>query len=571
MRSILVILCLVQAIICNGSVFDTLKLLPAPQRMAKAQDIYNKQLKHRDSVFAIHELKELSVLAGTLQDKSLGCFAVSLLADHYARMRSFNEYATSLHKQAIRMAEEEQLQLMTAICTYRTGRYYYSFKQYPLAFEYLLRADNYFKAIGYNEVPDMDGVLYVLGGIYYETGNYEKATSFLLEIQSLPQVDYFIRKQSLNTLALINRQSGDTARALHYFQQTLDIALVAKDSIWMGVCYGNIGSLYFFTRQYKKAYPLLQQALALSLRYQQWGDAYADLLLLSRIDLMQNNIAAAAARINAAINMKEYKPTLNSRKILYETQVAYYRRLGQDRLALDIQDQLLALKDSIARSSNQQAYREIQLRIESEKHLSDIGKLAAEAHTRTLRRNAAIVALVLLILVLLLLYRNHRMQTRNAAAALQADKLRAEEKLKYARQLLQNFTENTRQKNALIDQFAAELEKLKAGIPGQPSYEERMKNFNRQFRSGILTTEAWNSFEELFEKVHKGFFARLSGKHPTLSITEMRLAALSKLELDKTEIGNMMGMDTNTVQVSLELLRQKLGGERELTALVREI
>jgi hypothetical protein len=571
MRHFLVLILLVQAVVCNAGVFDALKNMPASERIRSSQDIYNNQVKNRDSVFAIRELEQVSVIAAELRDKPLACFAISLLADHYARMRGFNAYATTLHLQAIKMAEEENLLLMTALCTYRTGRYFYSFKQYPLAFEYLLRADHYFKEIGYSEVPQMDGILYVLGSIYYETGNYERATSFFKEIQSLGHADYFVRKQSLNTLALISKQSGDTTSALAYFQQTLDIAMVAKDSIWMGVCYGNIGSLYFFMQHYDKAAPMLQQAYVLSVRYKQWGDAYTDLLLLARMDVLHGHLAGAATKINNALKMKERPFTPNSRKNLYEAQVAYYKKAGQDKLALSIQEKLIALKDSIVLNNNQKAYREIQLRIETEQHLNEIGKLATETRVNNLRRNAVIIGLVLLVIVLLLLYRDYRLRARNAAAALQGDKLRAEEKLKYARQLLQNFTENTRQKNALIEQFVAELEKLKASMPGQTTYEERLRSFNDQFRSGILTAEGWDAFQELFEKVHKGFFARIAEKFPDLSATEIRLAALVRLELNDDEIGNMMNMDAAMVLVSMELLRQKIGGDRSLAMSVKEI
>jgi hypothetical protein len=571
MRHFLVLIFLLQALVCNASVFDTLKLIPASQRLSKTQNIYDRQIRNRDSLFAVPELEQLSLIANSLRDRSLACFSISLLADYYARIRGFNEHSTRMHQEAIKKAEDEQLLLMTAICTYRMGRYYYSFKQYPLAFEYLLRSDNYFKEIGYSEVPDMDGILFVLGGIYYETGNYEQAATFLEEIQSLGHITYFIKKQSLNTLALISKHTGDTTKALDYFHQTLAVAIPQKDSIWMGVCYGNIGSLYFFMQQYDRAYSMLQQAYTFSVRYKQWDDAYANLLLLSRIDTWRGNLSAAAAKLAAAIKIEGRPFSAAGRRNLYEAQIAYYKRAGQPQQALMAQDQLLLLKDSISLNNNQKAYREIQLRIETEKHLNKIGKLAAETRVNNLRRNAVIIGLAMLVIVLLLLYRNYHMRSRNTAAILQADKLRAEEKLKYARQLLQNFTENTRQKNALIDQFATELEKFKANIPGQPTYEERLRIFNDQFRSGILTNEGWEAFRELFEKVHKGFFARVENKFPNLSITEIRLAALARLELSDAEIGNMMNMDIATAQISMELLREKMGSDRTLLMSVKEI
>jgi tetratricopeptide (TPR) repeat protein len=108
---------------------------------------------------------------------------------------------------------------MIGICNYRMGRYYYSFKNYPFAFEYLLRADNLFHELGYAEVQDSDEILYFIGSIYYETGDYDKAETFLQNIQQLKKINDYVQKQSLNTLALIRRQLNDTAQALVYFPE----------------------------------------------------------------------------------------------------------------------------------------------------------------------------------------------------------------------------------------------------------------------------------------------------------------------------------------------------------------
>ena len=144
-----------------AGVFDVLRSLPPSERLVKTQDIYANQVRLKDSVFAISSIKELISLASLINDRSLECFGTSLLADQYARIRSSNPLSTQIHLNAIEMAERYQLPLMVGICNYRMGRYYYSFKNFPFAFEYLLRADNLFHEMGYKEVPDMDEILFL--------------------------------------------------------------------------------------------------------------------------------------------------------------------------------------------------------------------------------------------------------------------------------------------------------------------------------------------------------------------------------------------------------------------------
>jgi tetratricopeptide (TPR) repeat protein len=543
---------------CSAGVFDVVRSVPAKERLAKAQYVFNNQVKHKDSVFALASVKELITLANELDDRSLQCLSTSMLADQYARIRSINDLSTQLHKQAIEMAERFRLPLMVGICNYRMGRYYYSFKNYPFAFEYLLRADNNFHELGYKEVPDIDEILFFIGSIYYETGYYDKAETYLLNVQKLDSISLYIRKQSLNTLALIYKQENDTAKALSYFQKTLAAAIAQHDSSWIGICYSNIGSLYFSSNQYTKAYPLLEQGSRFSIARKQWGDAYSDLLFLARIDLKQNNTASAKNKIDSAIALEKFYSTMPGRKNLYEAQVLFYEKAGQQAKALETQHKLILVKDSLADNKDEQAFRRIQLRMETEKHLSDIDKLESQASASALKRNAVIAVLILVLVVFSLAYSRYRLKANNNAGILKAEKLRAEEKLKNAGQLLQNFTKNARQKNELIEQFATELERLKGNLPGDPLYEERLKNFDKLVRSTILTDAEWDDFRNLFDKVHKGFFTRLKKKLPGLSLHETHLMSLIKLGLSNLETGNMLGMTAEGIAQAKQKLLEKI-------------
>lgn len=558
MRIVFICCFLLSSLYGMADVFEVVRHLPAAERMSRAQDIYNKDVRYRDSVFSIASIHELTAVARGLDDRALECFSISLLADQYARMRRANALSAKLHHDAISMAENWGLTLMTGICNYRLGRYYYNFKNYPLAFEYMLRAEHIFRGLGYKEVPDIDEILFFIGSIYYETGDYDKAETFLQKVQALKKIGPYVQKQSLNTLALIRRQLGDTSNALVYFKKTLDVSLAQHDSAWMGISYSNIGTIYFNRGEFDKAYPLLQQGCKLCLARKIWSDAHGDLLLLARIDLMQKRLKPARQKIDSALALRDVFFTTAARRQQYEAQVLFYETTGQQARALDIQHKLLLVKDSLLTSKDQQAYQKILLRMETEKHLGDLDKLGAEAASASLKRNAVIVVLALLLLVVLLLYNRNRLKAKNQSAVLQAEKLRAEEQLKNARVLLQNFTENTRQKNELIEQFSAELQRLKGNLTGDPLYAERLQNFDKLVHSTILTDAEWRSFRDLFDKVYKGFFTRLEQKLPGLSLNDTRLVSLVKLELSNLEMARMMGMDEAAVEEARQRLRQKI-------------
>jgi tetratricopeptide (TPR) repeat protein len=541
----------------RAGVFDTVRTVPVNARMLAAQDVYNR-IKTQDSVFAIASIRQLIDITYDLDDMSLRCFATSLMADQYARIRSFNNESTQLHEQAIRMARENSLELMEAICTFRMGRYYYNFKKYPPAFEYLIRADNYFKNRAYRDVPNVDEILHFMAGIYYETGNDEMAEQYLKDILQLPKTGAYIKKQTLNTLALISRQRNNNEKSLDYFRQTLQEAMSEQDSVWMGISYTNIAMILHIQEKYDSAYQLFRKGYDLSHRYKEWTHAFICLLSMAKIDMHRGNMDMADKKIQEAGASLSGSAALNTRKLWYETLVVFYKAKKQPDLALEAQNRLIAVKDSITISKDQKAYRDIQLRIEMEKHMNEIGTLEAEKRADALKRNGIIIVMALLILVLLLWYWSYRIKVRSNAAILQADKMRAEEKLKYARQLLQNFTENTRQKNELIVQFADELEKLKAGMPAHTMYGSKLLQVEKLMQSNILSDEEWESFRELFDKVHKGFFQRLSEKFPGLSINETRMVTLMRLGISEREMSNMMGVSAEKISEIKKGLRSKM-------------
>gem|GEM_PF-1790717 len=554
--------CLLLATACYAGVFDVVKNLPKAERMAKAQDIYNNGVQLKDSVFAIASIEQLIGITKELNDKELECFGTSLLADQYARIRGANEYSTALHRKAIQLAEKNGSTLLLGICNQRMGRYYYSFKKYPLALEYLLRADNLFREIGYKEVPSIDEILFFLGSIYYETGIYDKAESVLKNIQELKKINNYIQKQSLNTLAMISTQQNDTVAALQYFQKALEVSVRQNDSTWIGICYSNIGNLYFSMKQYDKAYRILLRATQFSVVHKQWGDACNDLLLMARMDLLQNNPGAARKKMDSAQSLQNEYYTMQGRRNLYLARALYYEKNNEPAKALEEQRKLMEVKDSITASKDQQAYRKILLRIETEKYLSEIDKLETEAIASNLKRNWVIAFLVLLMVTSLSVF---RLKTKKDAEillqkqqVLRADKSKAEEKLKDARKLLQNFTENLRLKNQLIGQFATELEYLKKNIPDKVIHEERLNNFEKMVQSSILSDSEWEDFRSLFDKVYKGFFERLQQKFTGLSQQDTRLVSLVRLNLSTREMANMMGSTADAIGLLKENLRKKI-------------
>ena len=77
-------------------------------------------------------------------------------------------------------------------------------------------------------------------------------------------------------------------------------------------------------------------------------------------------------------------------------------------------------------------------------------------------------------------------------------------------------------------------------------------------QSTILTDKDWMKFKSIFEEVYKNFFFKLKSKQLCLTEGEVRLAALTKLDLSTKEMAHMLGISPNSINKSRYRLRKKL-------------
>jgi DNA-binding CsgD family transcriptional regulator len=572
----------------HAQIFAPLKTLTSSRaRIDSAERIYFYKIKRADSAFAIRELKGFVELAAELNDQNLECFSISMLADHFARIRGYNATSSALHTQAIELGRKYKVKLAEGSANYLAGRYYYNFKKFPQAFENLLKANNLFMELGYGNVPDVAYFLYFLGNTYYETGDYEKAeTHFLASIRQHND-NPFQRLQAYNTMAQMHKEQKQYNKALSYLNAALKLTRETGDSTWNGLATGYIGNLFFDQHQYEKAFPYLTKGYGQNMKSLEWGSANRCLLDLAIMSLRKNDLPQAEHYLNLSKECMKHSNTIYDRKNFYEAMLLWNEKKANLPLALSFSRKLDAVKDSLSRQKNLIIYGNIQLRIETERYLSSLRQLEAESRSAELKRNAGLIILFLMLLISVLVYNRQRLKRekdaeiflqqqailKSEASNIQSEKLRADEELANARLLLSNYTDNLRQKTELIETFSKELEKLSLNN-SVTTDNERNEHFEKLIHSTILTDKDWDNFRQLFDKVHKGFFFRLKEMLPYLSESDTRLLSLVKLQLTNREMANMLGVSIDAIKKAKQRLRKKMdlpGSEKEIEDIASSI
>jgi hypothetical protein len=120
-----------------------------------------------------------------------------------------------------------------------------------------------------------------------------------------------------------------------------------------------------------------------------------------------------------------------------------------------------------------------------------------------------------------------------------------------------------REKNELIESFQAEVQALHQ--QGIQQSDARTEHLNRLINATLLTEEDWREFRQLFDKVYPGFLIRLKDKMPDLNPAEIRLLALTKLQLAPKEMAAMLGIGYEAIRKSRQRLRKKINLPEEGT------
>lgn len=121
---------------------------------------------------------------------------------------------------------------------------------------------------------------------------------------------------------------------------------------------------------------------------------------------------------------------------------------------------------------------------------------------------------------------------------------------------LVSFLLQLSQKNELITKVLNFLLRLQTAVP------EKRKGDLEQISEMLVNSASlapdWSTIENQLEKLHPGFFARLQGRHPGISVKDKKLCAFLRLGLTSKEISGLLNITAKSVEIARVRLRKKL-------------
>ncbi|MBC7401447.1 MAG: hypothetical protein H7289_16020 [Mucilaginibacter sp.] len=543
--------------------FDTLKHVAKENRADVATGFYKNNYRHIDEKLAMSYLDQLTVMAHEYDDKVLESVVFDLKADYYAVNRKFNNLTINYYNKAADFATENNLTLQTAVYLHHTAMFYSNFKHNTTACLYFLKAQEEFKKVGFKNVPNMSSYYAQVADFYYHLGDYTNAK---LQLQEALKYNIPTEREKIsiiNTLGLINRNSNLYTQALINFNNAYNISINSKDTVWMGILKGNIGSIYFLQSDYSKALPYIQTDYIQSLKYGEKINATIALLRLVKINLANNDIAQGLKQLAIADTLIHTTPVsvLNLRANILDLKAQYYDKMGLTAKALDFRKKYQLANDSLIAQNNIAAVEVVKMQYVINKQQTEESRLKAQADTKTTQRNTIFIILFLMLVISGLFYNRQALKIKKDKQILISEKRRVDDELKYTEMKLNAYTENLRKNNVLIETFKEQIEHLK----NKNADNEVVTHLEELMQAHIMTDDSWVEFKKIFLKVYPNFFFGIKKTFLHLSETDIRLLTLIKLQCTNKEMANMLGITIEGVKKAKQRLRKKMKLDEQVT------
>lgn len=504
---------------------------------------------------ATRTLNELDAMGKRQRDPLLRRYA-RMLRDTYAKNlpnRTHQQNAQLFLDVANRAVNDEDEQL-AGVCEHFAGQYFYLAEDYGRAFEYMLSANSRFQQVGYDQVPEIHRYLYVLAFYYYHLHEDEKVIALLTEAARYPPFSPNLHIQTYNTLAMTyvrlhTREADRQARA--NYQRAYKLAMSYRDSVWMGIVWGNLGDSYARQGQWQLAldafrtdyrlvmreartrgYPI-STAIAIAEAFHGMGQ-----LDSCRFYLEQSQRMKRLQDIRFDF-IKDVQDDLIWRRY-YEVARKYYRTRGNLPLVTRCTDSLLVYQARIDKRYRSRVALLAEQRLLIQKHQAEVERLREGGQTQRWWLGLG-VGVGVAVLVALLLGGLYRASQRRHAQERQANAERQ-------RQLEQENQLATAERDQARAELALLIERF-----GQAKSTTDLTQIN------LLTPDDWTEFRQRFEQVHPYFLEQLRIQFADLTPAEERLMALSKLNLDSHRMSRMLGISPESIRKSKYRMRKKWG------------
>jgi len=479
------------------------------------------------------------------------------------------------------------------------GEIYFFKKDYDKSLKYLSQSLTIYESLPIDQrihknIEKLPWVLLVLGSVYYENENYEKAKALYKE--AINNFNLFEEKykenriNGLNTseinLALISKKQLNFDQAMYYYERILERVnneLKENKNTYFLYTYLQIMDLYFISDDEDlaiKYFDLSTELYENEISNSEIQSFYSKVVSRYATHLKSKNRYEEAIKYfekaKQLINDSSYEIS-NINILISECYLAINEYDKAEEIYLrNLKNKDLSLKDRIKinkglakvyyaqqrKNDLNEVYRSI-IKLYSKNstiiNFNDLeNQMIIAEKQREINNNKlksyrnnilAIIILFLFIITMLILVFNYNYQ-KVKNSKLEDEKKKISIKLDAKKRELVSKANFILQRNEYLKNIKAKLDKSKVN-------EHFYNQISKEILELINSDKYYREFDKTFTKVYPEFYKRLNSKFK-LSQTYLRLAAYIKMKQSNNEIAKITGITLRTVETQRYRLSKKL-------------
>lgn len=451
----------------------------------------------------------------------------------------------------------------------RQGYYHFIYRKISEAFPFFLHANFLEAKIDKKKTPDLLAHYRFIASFYSYIGNEERAIDYLEIALPFSEKASRVRIDLLNALGIYNKRMANEKKAIDYLKQSLNEAILAKDSVWIGILYGNLSDFTWKEGKAEETLNYLKQNITLSMRYNEPIDAMRANLKIATHYLSLNELRKSSQHVQNAINLMEEKPYYLSFRVDALKCLAEIANRKADYLEeRNYLKQYLILKEQLDEQVNSEEIKKISWKFEVEKYEQTL--LNNQVQQNYLQKKYILIAvsIVLVALIIILLINRSRVRIKIKNIELEKNKLifdlekqNLNQELIIAKSALTEFTETINKNNTTIQKLRKELESTT--IIDEQIKTKVSNELDNMLKSHLMTNERWIDFKKEFDILHPNYLSTLKANHALLTENDLRIIALVKLKLNNKAMGDLLGISVEGIKKAKQRLKKKLTFELE--------
>jgi two-component system, sensor histidine kinase and response regulator len=286
--------------------------------------------------------------------------------------------------------------------------------QPDLALEHYLKSTEIYEKEGFKRA--LAHTHYRVAFLHLGAKHYSKADLYLRKALKTAKDSLETRQviNAYNAIALCYKEVKNYPLTVRYFDEALDVAKQAQDSIWIGVIYSNIGTVQYEQAEYSQALTYFLNGLRMNLAYGGEPENITSMqIAIGNTYLKMNNMVMAEKYFQDALRLAN-KQNISATLAQAYLGMGYVNAKGKNfEKAYAFQDLYKKVNDSINIKAKNVAILEKQHDFEIERKDLEIQLLATEADTHYFQRLGLVSGTVFLLFLTFFFIRNYRKEYKS--------------------------------------------------------------------------------------------------------------------------------------------------------------